>query len=201
MGLARVQQQLTRDIKRSPMKAAVLALLCVVALYFWAPLVFGWFGKEKPKPKATPDAAAIVQQPTQAGPAATTAAASVPWHRLVESIQRDPRMQSAVLSPKEVMPFGEIAKKPEPEEDAEQAAIDKTPTELDVSKLGLKLSSTMLGRRRVAVINGRPYSEGSQLEVGEEITLLVARVTDRSVLLEHDGQRFELTMAGNSGSK
>jgi hypothetical protein len=199
MSLSRVQQQLIRDIKRSPAKAAVLALLCVVALYFWAPLVFGWFGKEKPKTAKTSKTDApleIVQTQTYAsGAPAPVAQPTVPWQSLVEGVRNDPRMQSVTLAVLQTEPFGLVqTQTPDPGETTQPTASKPKP-QLDPAQLGLKLSSTMLGRRRVAVINGRPYVEGSEVEAEGEVVLVVARVTDRSVLLEHEGQRFELTIA------
>jgi hypothetical protein len=199
MSLARMQQQLMRDLKRSPVKASVLALLCIVALYFWAPLVFGWFGKGKAKTaKAAPAAPATVAQPTQpsaAGLPAPTVPVALPWQSLVEGIKNDPRMQSATLATLQTKPFGLVlTQTADSDEIKTQTGVSTAKTQRDLSQLGLKLSSTMLGRRRVAVINGRPYAEGSQVEAGDDLLLTVARVTDRSVLLEHAGQRLELTI-------
>ncbi len=199
MSLARVQQQLMRDIKRSPMKASVLALLCIVALYFWAPLVVGWFGSEKPKKTnvATAPTAAVAQptQPDAAAPVLPAPGAVFAWQSLVEGIKHDPRMQSATLAELRTRPFGLVQTQKPTEPDETSPTWAGTPkTQRDMSQLGLKLSSTMLGRRRVAVINGRPYAEGSQVEAGDDLVLTVARVTERSVLLEHEGKRFELTI-------
>lgn len=45
-------KKLKKDLKKSPGKACVLALLLVVALWFWAPLIMNMFGQE-PEPVAT----------------------------------------------------------------------------------------------------------------------------------------------------
>jgi hypothetical protein len=203
MSLARVQKQLIKDLKRSPLKAGVLGLLCVVALWFWAPLVTGWFGGSKGK-AAKPQAAAAppvpVATPTAAGGAAPAAASpSVPWRQLVAWMEKDPRKQSSELGVLESPPFPpQRADRIEEESKPAQTAAAKL--ELDPAQLGLKLSSTMLGpRRRVAVINGRPYAEGKEVEVAGEMVFLVARVTDRSVLLERNGRQFELVMSRDKG--
>src|SRR5687767_12517924 len=102
MSLARVQKQLMKDLKRSPLKAGVLGLLCVAALWCWAPLVAGWFGGSKGK-AAKPQAAVAVPTtaptPVAAGGAAAPAAASpsVPWRQLMAWMEKDPRKQSGDL--------------------------------------------------------------------------------------------------------
>jgi hypothetical protein len=193
MSLARVQKQLMRDLKRSPAKAGALLLLCVVALYFWAPLVAGWFGKTPAKAAMQPEAGAM---PVTPAAVASPAVATVPWQKVIEGMESDRRMQSAQLGALNSPPFGlQRPDAADPDEAPQQPAAAAIAADMNLSELGLKLSSTMLGsRRRVAVINGRPYAEGVELEVGSDLVFLVARVTERSVLLERDGKRFELSM-------
>jgi hypothetical protein len=72
---------------------------------------------------------------------------------------------------------------------------------LDLEKLGLKLSGTMVsGRKRVAVINGRPYAEGAQIQAGEGVVLSVKSVTERQVVLECDNRRLELVAETSSAA-
>lgn len=203
MSLAKVQKQLMRDLKRSPLKAGVLGLLCVVALWFWAPLVSGWFGKGGKKvaktqaEKLSVEPPAPTSAPTAGGPAPAAAVASVPWQKLVGWMEKDERKRSAQLQASGSPPFEPHQPDPiEVERSKPGTATVAKESELDLSQLGLKLSSTMLGpRRRVAVINGRPYAEGGEVEIGNEMVFVVARVTDRSVLLERNGRQFELVMA------
>ena len=60
----------------------------------------------------------------------------------------------------------------------------------------MSLSSTVIGpQRRVALINGRPYAQGKTVRAakdGQQIEFTLAEVHPRSILLERDGQRFEL---------
>jgi hypothetical protein len=200
MTLAKLQKQLVRDLKRSPAKAGALGLLCIVAIWFWAPLVSGWFNKGGTKsPTASePVAQAVPAMPLPAATSPPAAAASVPWKQLVEWIEKDARMRSANLASLETPPF--VTKAPDLIDPGEVKQEEKQPSqtaEIDVAQLGLKLSSTMLGsRRRVAVINGRPYPEGGELQLGDDLVVTLARVDERSVLLEYEGKRFELTIAG-----
>jgi hypothetical protein len=67
--LAQLKKQLLRDLQRSPKKAAVLGLSCLLALYFWAPLVTGYFNPTKPK-RVAKETATAAESASPAGPAA-----------------------------------------------------------------------------------------------------------------------------------
>ena len=70
---------------------------------------------------------------------------------------------------------------------------------LESQSLGLKVSGTMLGKhRRVAVINGRPYAEGRQLQLSDEVTFTIVQVGRRHVVVESEGRRFDLPVAENA---
>lgn len=191
MSVSKLQKQLMRDLKRSPGKAAVLAILCVVAIWFWAPLLFG--GKKTP-PAAKPADATVAQAvptPAIAPPAAVVK--GVAWHRVVEMIEGEPRMRSAQLGTAHASPFGSSGPRPDGVAERAESAPGKT-VEASLDPAKFKVTSTLLGpRRRVAVINGRPYAEGDELEA-----YLIARVTDRGVFLEKDGRRFELSIQRKS---
>ncbi len=202
MSLAKVQKQLVRDLKRSPAKAGALGLLCVVALWFWAPLVSGWFGKPRPKSSKTPAQAATAAEvePSDVTPASppVAAAVQVPWRKIVGWREQDQRTQSALLTATESPPFVQKRKDLiDPGEIKIKDITSKNENPLDLTQLGLKLTSTMLGpKRRVAVINGRPYAEGDELEIGDALVFLVARVSDRGVVLQRNGRQFELIIEG-----
>jgi len=51
VNLGKLTRQIKREALGSPKKAGALGLLCLVALYFWAPLVWGWVAPED-EPKA-----------------------------------------------------------------------------------------------------------------------------------------------------
>jgi hypothetical protein len=53
------------------------------------------------------------------------------------------------------------------------------------------------------MINGRPYAEGKLVRLdkdGQQIEFKLVEVHLRSVLLEHDGERFELKAAASTHS-
>ncbi len=107
MKLGKIRKQLRREFAAHPAKAAVLALLCVVALWFWAPLVWGWIAAKSPAAAVQP---AVAQDPggkglPNSGPATISSAGpqaepNVPgsnWHQIVQWMEQDPRMQPVGL--------------------------------------------------------------------------------------------------------
>jgi hypothetical protein len=193
MSVSKLQKQLLRDLKRSPGKAAVLAVLCVVAIWFWAPLLFG--GGKKPAKTAKSDETIAVEAVSPAAPTTTAAVKGVSWQRLIELVESEPRMRSANLESPTEQPFG--GSQPTANDlDQPNRAVAPATAEAAPDPAKFRVTSTLLGpRRRVAVINGRPYTEGEELVAGEDSQYVIARVTDRSVWLEHNGTRFELTVS------
>ena len=49
MKLDKLVKQIGRDAAANPKKAALLGVMAVLALYFWAPLLVGWFSPSKRK--------------------------------------------------------------------------------------------------------------------------------------------------------
>jgi hypothetical protein len=201
MNLTRIQKQLAKDIRKSPAKAAALAALTLVALYAWAPLLFR-AGSASETIKASGAASQPVAAEQAAPPAATAPTTGLPvhWATLASWMDTDPRMRPATLHVSTLRPFSRDAVVSD-EPDEQPAAVSESVASLDPQSLGLKVSSTMLGKqRRVAVINGRPYPEGRQLQVSNELAFTVVEVGLRHVVLESAGQRFELPVA-ESGSE
>lgn len=214
MSVSRLQKQLARDLKKSPKKAAALGLLCLVAVYFWAPLVMNYFSGKKPTEKDQAEVAVVAaaQAPTQAAATAGSAAAareglSVPWKDLVKWMELDRRMMPAAASVGLRMPFGSLESGSQTIDDETLASTRPGDADATPEQLGLKLSGTMLGGgRRVAVINGRPYAEGRPIALSENRVFVLKQVAARHVVLERQGERYELavaddkpSLAGNSG--
>ena len=81
-----------------------MGLLALVALYYWAPLVWGWVGKGKDKSDGqsaaitapTPNAA----EPAPASPksaATKTGIPSLPWQQVIKLMEGDERTLAAEL--------------------------------------------------------------------------------------------------------
>jgi hypothetical protein len=169
-------------------------------------MAMNWLGGGTKVPKT--DAAQTVLPVTQAAqpiaPQIGTAQAPArpPWEQLVEWMANDPNMQPAKLAAGASSPF--------------QGSSDQSPDELadpggsisgarhegtTLEPLGLKLSSILVSKqRRVAVINGRPYVEGREIAAQNDRIFKVAKVAERHVVLERNGQRFELAIADGNFS-
>ncbi|MEN6497037.1 MAG: hypothetical protein ABFD16_22315 [Thermoguttaceae bacterium] len=190
-------KQLRREAARNPAKAGVLGLLVVVALWFWAPLVWGLVGSREessqPSPTGSPLATRDVSSPAPASTA--TAAPAATWQQLVEWRKRDPRTTAADMLKTRRDPFHAI---PSAVVQEEVKAVPVVQVVITPEQLGLRLSSTVVGSdRRVALINGRIYREGQVLKCGkeaQEILFRLAEVHSRHVVLEREGHRFELAI-------
>ena len=198
MNAGKLKKQLIRDLKGSPKKAAFLGALLLVAAYFLAPLILG-----KPKTEAETLAPAEGQAAT-AEQATTPAGATTPrltWRQLTARIAQDPRMTpkefAAGENPLGVITQIESEPEPEPEVEAEAPEVVVESTPATPRNLGLTLSATLIGtNRRVALINGRPYAEGTSIRINREVEFVVKRISDRQAILERDGRQFVLRAGG-----
>ena len=88
MNFKRLGKQLRRELKVHPKKAVLLALLLAVGVYYWAPVLSGWFFP-KPMTTATQPARSL---PTTTAPSTPSAAPApvISWQELVEGMKRDP---------------------------------------------------------------------------------------------------------------
>lgn len=211
MSLAKVTKQLKRDLKASPAKAGALAVLVVVAVVFWGPLVFK---QEEPTPKRPTAAAPTTPETT--GPAAVRPGADVAvlgWRELSERLDREPRMQPydvGAASPQDVSqrnPF-EIETRAEREAAELEKLLDEAvelgmaadadvpaataPTDASLADCPLVLTSTLVGPKSKAIINGMPYQRGRTIGTwnGKPLTLEV--VAPRRAVIAWNGQTREL---------
>jgi hypothetical protein len=112
-------------------------------------------------------------------------------------------MKSATLASSGSQPFGkqqpadELAMQTQTDP-AEVASSDA----IDPKSLGVKVSSTMVSKhRRVAVINGRPYAEGHEFQLGGDATFTLVQVGTRHVVLEGAGRRFDLPVTASGAAE
>ena len=198
MNLSKLTRQLRREATKNPKKAAFLGLIFVVALWFWSPLLLGWIGKKESSAVAVPHAGQPDIAPTVAlGTDSTAPGAATPAHHSWSQLARwmnDDRLTLAVgLTDHGRDPF--VASGPQRDEAIsdpdEEISEDITPKDL-----GLILSGTIIGpRRRVALINGKPYRKGDVILVkdGKKIEFVIEEIDSRRVVLRRNGKRFELT--------
>jgi hypothetical protein len=200
VNLKRVAKRVRRETTAHPAKAAVLGLLFLVALWFWAPLILGWMEEDGPaKVSAAEEPTGALSPAVAAAGSAEPTGATQPkqtWRQLVQWMQGDPRTGSADSMSGRRDPF--LAVQHEEEEFVEliDDPEENTRRGLSPQDLGLEFSSTIIGLdRRVAQINGRSYREGETIRLardGEEIEFTLAAVYPRQVLLERNGEQYEL---------
>lgn len=211
-------KRLRREVTANPKKALALAGLLLVALYFWAPLLGGWFVPGTPS-VASPTAAAgrpavppgtgkmtgTVQTKAMA-PAARPqpASAEASWQQLVQWRQEDPRCRPAQRAEGQRDPFQHESARAEKLAAAEQEKAAPPPHVWTSKELGLQLSSTIVGpQRSVALINGKPYRRGQTIELakeGQTLALTVAEIEAERIVLTWLDQRIELTLPERDGS-
>lgn len=214
MNAKRLTRRLRREVTANPKKAAVLGLLVLVALYFWAPLMWRWIARAGSRAKPVqaaatakdtppvPDAPAPMRKAGKGRNATTQDKKGSPdraWDELARSIDQDPRMKPAGVPSISRDPFHavapEVAEKPKTEEmRAAEAAAAMTP-----EQLGLVLSSTLIGPvRRTALVNGRTYEQGGTIRCakdGQPLEFTLSEVHPRRIVLTRQGKRYELTIA------
>jgi hypothetical protein len=195
MSAPSLPQQLLRDLRRNPKKAGLLAILAGVALWFWAPLVAGWF-------KASDPGSTNVEQPTTAplipvaampneahAPVKAAETASQAWQQQVQWMDHDPRRKLDDVR-LDRNPFGADKTRPKPA--GEPVKTAKTPLD-SPEKLNLKLTGTLLGSQsRLALINGRTYCEGQTVKASSDLAFVVRQIEQKRVTLEREGKPLVL---------
>ena len=180
----------------------------VVGLYFWMPHFLGWINKSEEGPKSS--SGTQVAANTSAGQTNSTDNLSAnkeskslqySWKEVLKWMNNDPRTRPAQPLAIDRDPFQG------PKDD-----IDKTIEEPEViappvspASLGMALTSTLIGPNGgIARIGGRTYNQGQTIETvkeGRNYKFVLAEIHDRKVVLEMEGERFELSIPepGTSG--
>ncbi len=130
--LSRLGKQVKRELVKSPIKAAILGIMVLVAAYFWVPLVWNWIRPEQSE--AAPVAAngampATVEQVETAVvvPQKAVVAPQKPverdWTQLIDWMASDTRTLPAVLPADARNPFvDDLASQPPDRGRPERAA-------------------------------------------------------------------------------
>jgi len=171
--LTAIKQEMLRNKKKS----AILGVMCLVAAYFWVPLIWGWIApddlEEDSLESAAPADFVVPAEPSVMAAAPETAppprrSRATPWDELLRTIQEDPRMASAELGMLPRSPFAPL-KSEEPSPPAAEASPPSQATAVErpqLADLDLELTGIVYGPRfRVATINGTEYHENDLLRV------------------------------------
>ncbi len=195
---SKLVRQLRRELTANPKKAGILALVLVLALWMWAPLVLKWTGAKKPPSSDAPVAGAPATAATTTDSAAAGSKKKTHWKQVSQWIESDPSMKASLPAEALRDPFEQTMPKPEATAVAEQPlAAALPPPELTPQKAGLKLHSTIVGTRgKTAFIDSRAFREGQTITAPngrDKFKLLEVR--DRSVLLQNQsGVEYEVKM-------
>lgn len=207
MNLHKLGKKLKKEAANSPGKAAVLGLVCLVAIYFWAPLLYRWTVKPNevaiaPSADASKAQSVAVSTapPASAMPGPNGSRAAQPlvdWHTTLQRIEADPDMKPAAFE-REVEPFAGPAV--EAKSQAAEAEITATPVAEKVTpgSLGITLVGTLVGpERRAARIGGKTVLVGQTIEVikgADRYQFTLTDVQRDRVVLMREGERFELNV-------
>lgn len=220
----KLAKKLKRELARSPGKAGLLGVLCLVAVYYYVPLL----GRLAGSPRQASGETLPVSPPTPSGTelaklgtSATAreengaAASEINWREILALIEREPYMQPGELGSQRDNPFALLRpretttnedSKSAPQNEETLASVP-APSILDPREAGLVLSSTMVhGDQRIAMINGRTYRENAKIvlrrqildspgQSGDgELVYRVERIQPLYVELENGGVRHRLDL-------
>ncbi|MCC9604553.1 hypothetical protein LOC68_27450 [Blastopirellula sp. JC732] len=181
--------RIKKEVQKSPQKAAVLAGLFLVALWFWAPLVKKWLPASKSRP-APSDVA--IEQPLAATPQpqASSAGNEMNWRTWSKRMKENPRMKSAELPKGSLDPFRKIqvAAAEDPKENVAAPVAEVKPTPDD-----LFVRSVIVGRTRaIARINQANYEVGDVVQTAQGVSFVISAIEPNGVILARDGETFDL---------
>jgi hypothetical protein len=209
--LDKLLKRLKRDATASPQKAGALALMVIVALYFWAPLVMkGFKGKAKLGKGTAATQIILGDDPILVKAAVHPANNSAHWDRVREVLAQDRLMQAAVHQVNWQNPFQPLEHEDakatpknrleEPNPGANPLLPTKPAVENDVAKQllsGVTLSSVMVGKKASAIIRGKRYRVGDVLLFGDDnsapkIEFRITAIDEEGIDLRYDGQPFRI---------
>lgn len=188
--------RIRREIVKSPKKAAFLGVLIVVSMYFWVPLFWGHTNNNNED--------VVVPVVNQAAVTSSGTINSVKdsknnrpsWREIRKWIDNDPRMKPAELLAFAQDPFQDMHVTLE-SSIAEKKDDIKPPPETPAS-LGMTLSSTIFGQRGgIARISGKTYARGQKIKIekeGRSYEFILDDIRDRQVILEANGEKYELNI-------
>ena len=204
MKLGKLSKRLRRELLANPKQAAVLAIACLVACWFWSPLLMKWFKAKDKTQTAKLEPAGI-----------ETVAAKVqpqrPWFDIQRWRLADPLTRSAALANAERDPF----RAPTPvvvakEDEQEEQTTERNATPVEPEMLRLTLEAIIYSEsRRLAQINGQTVRENERFAIDAKdaepdaeqsstgsspLTGCVTAIHPAEVLVEIGGRSLRLSL-------
>lgn len=201
--LDKLTKQIRRDLTANPKKAGALGLMILVALYFWAPMVWGWAVSAKSAKRNFAGDLILEDDPVDPVQTAEKAKFVFKWDKVRHQILGNELMVSAVRDPAWPDPFKGSAPPPprlatnEQPQTANPPSVEQNFTPVDP---GLTLTSVVISpRRRAATISGEVYLENEFIKSPPDqpagnMELKVTKITRDGVELESDGKTFVLKL-------
>ncbi len=222
VSLEKLSKQLQRELKRNPKQASILALLGLVAVWFWLPLILPKDDAVSspvvtPPPNtsaATTSTASVVSSTsgtttigTATSPSSVTSAVKAQrWDEVLSEIDSDPMMQPITVLTAATLDRSPFAmyhdpKKIEAErQEAAEAEVAKVVVPVvepvvTPEEAGLDVSGTIVSRTRgSATINGQAYRQGDLVEGKSGVEFKLVTVESSGVVLERKGKLFVVTI-------
>lgn len=198
---SKLVRKLKREFVANPKKGAILGLVLVVAVWFWAPLFKQWFSG--PEVAAAPEPAAATTTAPVSGTdniktATPAKAARLSWQEVSARFESDPLMRPAEpgqsRDPFHFVVVEKQAEKVELPPPAERPVVSP-------EQAGLVLTSTMVGaKRKAARLLNKWYYVGDRVSAGESdgspLEYIITEIHPRRIVLSRDGHMFELELPG-----
>ena len=207
MNIQNISKQIKHEITVHPKKAIVLGIMIVAGLYIWMPHFLAWINKTEEGPKSSGTQVAVNKSLGQTNSADNLSGnkenkpLQYSWKEVLKWMNNDPRTRPAQPLTIDRDPF-----------QGSKDAIDETKEEPEVkappvspASLGMALTSTLIGPNGgIARIGGRTYNQGQTIEAvkeGRNYKFVLSEIHDRKVVLEMEGESFELSIPepGTSG--
>lgn len=179
--------------------------MLVVAIYFWAPMVWGWIKPGSGKAQAS-SAGDVILEDDPVDPVAQASKSKhvFAWEKVRKHLAADPHMTPALLDPQWRDPFRLPVGESTSEQAIAAAALSQQPKapEVDPTAAGLVLTSVAIGTtRRSATITGNTYQEGETITPvsadGQPLVSLAFRLVKvglYDVELQQSGRTYKLEL-------
>lgn len=223
MNLSKLGKRLKREAIANPKKATILGLVAIVALYYWLPLIWGWFGRVTSSETSAPSTASASTGQTAAAFSTTLAAGETAlkpapatvlsnpnqptWEQVASWMEADSRTKAGPALQNIRDPFATDAAEGDGEQPEGTVAAKSRPLAITPETAGLTLTGTLISPdRRVAQISGKSYKEGETIVVskpslGGSIAFTLIEIQPRRVALQLGEERYELAMPEASSDK
>jgi hypothetical protein len=203
VNISDLEKQFRSEIASNPRKAIVLGIMVAVGLCFLAARLHGLLS-ESSDTQGVPVGAQVVTttSPEQAASVSQSLAnkevepSQHDWKEVLKWRSTDPRTSPAPPLAAMRNPFHvrkEATEKPVVEEPVAAKPVPVSPT-----SLGMTLTSTIVAQNGgIARIGGKVYNLGQAVEIakeGRDYKFTLTEIHDRRVVLEMDGERFELNI-------